>query len=187
MITHYGLFRPSNPDSPMIKEFEFFRSQGGLTEEWGKSWEAIHGAESTADARAIFAKSKNVKLSPIYGAEQNPVPKKVKMTRWYLEEDPVIRRRVGKTGEECSELLKVCCRITLQGINGINPSSGKSNREELLEEMADVSVQINHTMKALDVTYDESNSWSNRTRLKDSQMDEWEDLEKTGRDWEDRS
>ena len=33
-----------------VKEGEFFRSQGGLTEDWGKAWKAID-AESVDDAR----------------------------------------------------------------------------------------------------------------------------------------
>ena len=34
-----------------VKEGEFFESQGGLTEDWGKAWHAI-GAYNTDDARA---------------------------------------------------------------------------------------------------------------------------------------
>ena len=37
-----------------------------------------------------------------------------KMTKWIPESDPMILRRVGKTGEECAELSKVCSRITIQ-------------------------------------------------------------------------
>ena len=111
----------------------------------------------------------------------------VKMTKWELEQDPIIRRRVGKTGEECSELLKVCCRISLQGLNGINPSSKKSNREELLEEMADVEAQVQCTVKALEISTIERLNYFNRINEKKRQMDEWEDIEITGRDWEDRS
>lgn len=34
-----------------VKEGDFFESQGGLTEEWGRGWVAIE-AESIEDARA---------------------------------------------------------------------------------------------------------------------------------------
>ena len=36
IITHYGVFRESVPNSPGIKEAGFFVSQGGLKEDWGK-------------------------------------------------------------------------------------------------------------------------------------------------------
>lgn len=65
-ITHYGLFRKQVPNSPMIKEAEFFHQQGGLVEKWGESWEAIHSAISVEDARRKFAESKGVVLSSIY-------------------------------------------------------------------------------------------------------------------------
>lgn len=69
MITHYGLFRKDVPNSPMIKDAEFFQSQGGLTEDWGQNWEPINDADSISSARHQFAKSKGVTLSPIYGWE----------------------------------------------------------------------------------------------------------------------
>lgn len=69
-VTHYGLFRPQVPASPMIKEAEFFASQGGLTEDWGKSWEPIHDALSVGDARRKIAEKYSVTLSHIYFGER---------------------------------------------------------------------------------------------------------------------
>lgn len=69
-ITHYGLFRASVPESPQIKEASLFESQGGLIENWGKTWEAIHDASSIGDARRKFAQSKGTKLSSIYWDEK---------------------------------------------------------------------------------------------------------------------
>ena len=69
MITHYGLFRKAAPSSPMIKEAEFFKSQGGLTQAWGKNWEPIRDASTIGEARRKFAIDKGVKLSSIYHGE----------------------------------------------------------------------------------------------------------------------
>lgn len=70
MITHYGLFRPQVPNSPMIKEVEFFKDQGGLLKEWGKSWEPIEDCTSIGEARRKIASKYNVTLSPIYYGEK---------------------------------------------------------------------------------------------------------------------
>lgn len=70
MITHYGLFRTAVPESPMIKEAEFFKSQGGLVDAWGKNWEPIINATSIGNARRQFALAKGVRLSPIYHGEK---------------------------------------------------------------------------------------------------------------------
>jgi len=71
--THYGQFREVCPSSPMIKDASLFVRQGGLVEEWGKGWEPIYGASSIGDARRIFARSKNVTLSPLYDDEDAEV------------------------------------------------------------------------------------------------------------------
>lgn len=69
MITHYGLFRSIAPQSPMIKEAGFFRDQGGLSEEWGKTWEPIENATGIGDARRKIAIKYGVNLSHIYDGE----------------------------------------------------------------------------------------------------------------------
>ncbi len=70
MVTHYGLFRSVAPNSPMIKEADFFIGQGGLREEWGRSWEPIEDATSIGDARRKFAAKHGVALSSLYGGEE---------------------------------------------------------------------------------------------------------------------
>lgn len=60
------------------------------------------------------------------------------ISAWIPEPDPHIRATVGKLGEECSELAKVCFRISISGIDAIDPDSGRTNREELYKELADV-------------------------------------------------
>jgi hypothetical protein len=63
------------------------------------------------------------------------------MSKWLPEKDSLVLRRVGKAGEECSELSKVCFRIVIQGLDGVDPKSGHTNREELTDEVADVLAQ----------------------------------------------
>jgi hypothetical protein len=64
--THYVLDR--NGSAPFVKEAGFFRSQGGLTEEWGKKWVPVI-ASSIGDARRKAAEMFGVELSPIYAGE----------------------------------------------------------------------------------------------------------------------
>lgn len=97
------------------------------------------------------------------------------MSPWKPERDPVILRRMGKTGEEAAELLKVTNRVVIQGIDGIDPASGKSNRQMLLEETADLMAQcrINIAYFGLDEAAIQA-----RIATKTAQMYEWEELVK---------
>lgn len=69
-VTHYGQFREQVPGSPMIKEAEFFKSQGGLTEPWGKHWEPIYDAKTCGDARRKIAAKYGATLSFLYLGEK---------------------------------------------------------------------------------------------------------------------
>lgn len=93
------------------------------------------------------------------------------MTKWVPETDPAILRRVGKTGEECAELSKVCSRITIQGLDGVDPATGESNRDALAKEIADVLAQCRVTVRALKLDADSINL---RDIAKQDQMAEWE-------------
>lgn len=93
------------------------------------------------------------------------------MSKWIPESDPMVLRRVGKTGEECAELAKVCSRITIQGLDGVDPASGVSNREALAKEVADVVAQCYTTIFALGLDND---AISARVVEKRRQMVEWE-------------
>jgi len=95
------------------------------------------------------------------------------MNKWELAEDPILRRRMGKTGEELSELAAVVNRIQIQGIDSVDPSSGKTNRQRLEEEMADVMAQCRVTIEVLGL--DES-AMHMREIEKRRQMAEWESL-----------
>jgi len=71
------------------------------------------------------------------------------MNKWTPESNSLVLSRVGKTGEECAELGKICSRIVIQGLDGIDPASGVSNREALSNEIADVLAQCEMTMRVL--------------------------------------
>lgn len=93
------------------------------------------------------------------------------MTKWVPEADPKIQRRVGKTGEEAAELLKVISRIQIQGLAGVDPATGKHNRQALTEEIADVLAQCKVTVEELDL---DSDFILERAALKVEQMAQWE-------------
>jgi hypothetical protein len=95
-----------------------------------------------------------------------------RMSPWKVTTDPMILRRVGKTGEELCEAGAVCCRIVIQGLDEIDPSSGKTNRQRLVEELADVQAQIDVTRKAL--LAGESRQFEERTLVKIGNMADWE-------------
>lgn len=98
------------------------------------------------------------------------------MSKWKVTQDPLILRRMGKTGEELGELQNVISRIIIQGIDEIDPGTGKSNRKRLIEEIADVMVQCYVTIATLDLPQKEIDE---RINEKVSMMAEWERLYKS--------
>lgn len=96
---------------------------------------------------------------------------KPRLSKWVPEIDPMILRRIGKTGEECAELSKVCSRITIQGLDGVDPASGETNRAALAKEIADVIAQCYTTISALGL---DDHAIRARCVEKQRQMAEWE-------------
>lgn len=94
-----------------------------------------------------------------------------RMSPWRVTTDPMILRRVGKTGEEANELGAVACRIVIQGIDEVDPSSGKTNRQRFFEELADVQAQINCSRRAFLIDAD---AFEDRVARKESDMADWE-------------
>lgn len=101
------------------------------------------------------------------------MPAQITMTKWELEADTMTRRRVGKTAEECAELLAVLARISIQGIDAVDPASGKTNRQRMQEEIADVYAQLDECVSKISV---DNIAISNRRTEKRRQMLEWEQL-----------
>lgn len=58
---------------------------------------------------------------------------------WIPVTDRVDLAHLGKLGEETGELSAVVSRCIIQGLDGIEPGTGKINRVWLAEEIADVS------------------------------------------------
>lgn len=95
------------------------------------------------------------------------------MNRWVPDDNPHQARRLGKTAEEVCELGSVLARISIQGIDAIDPSSGKTNRQRLLDETADVIAQCDCNMWSL-FSDDERKYVHERALEKRRQMAEWE-------------
>lgn len=94
-----------------------------------------------------------------------------RMNPWKADLTPIESRRLGKTAEELSELLAVIARMTIQGIDEIDPGSGKTNRQRFIDETADVIAQINCNFRAFDMPADEIDE---RVQHKEALMAEWE-------------
>lgn len=93
------------------------------------------------------------------------------MSPWLPINDPEMQRRIGKSSEELSELLAVFARIGIQGMDEIDPSSGKTNRQRMHEETADVLAQLACNMRAFGM---DAEAIRRRQALKEAQMAEWE-------------
>lgn len=95
----------------------------------------------------------------------------VKMHPWVPTTDLKLLRRFGKLIEELGELSTVAGRCIIQGIDEIDPSSGKVNRQRLEEELADVLAQCSVTIEVLRLS--SKTIWP-RVGKKERQMAEWE-------------
>lgn len=95
------------------------------------------------------------------------------MNKWTPTTNLLELRRLGKLGEELGELGNVASRCIIQGLDEVDPGTGKVNRQRLLDELADVYAQIECTIEAfgLDRTY-----YAERVVRKVRQMGEWEAL-----------
>lgn len=96
---------------------------------------------------------------------------KPRMAKWTPTTDPLTLRRMGKLGEELGEAQTVAARVIIQGIDEVDPGSGKVNRQRLMDELADVQAQIGCTVLAFDL---DQHYMGRRTAEKMRQMAEWE-------------
>jgi NTP pyrophosphatase (non-canonical NTP hydrolase) len=95
------------------------------------------------------------------------------MNKWTPTTDLLTLRRMGKLGEELGEAQAVAARVIIQGIDEVDPGSGKVNRQRLMDELADVQAQIGCTVLAFDL---DQGYMARRTAEKMRQMAEWEAL-----------
>lgn len=96
-----------------------------------------------------------------------------KMNKWTPTTDLRTLRRLGKLQEELGELQAVVARCIIQGIEEVDPASGKTNRVRLTHEAADVLAQLGLTREQFNL--DEEVIFS-RVASKTRQMAEWEAL-----------
>lgn len=61
---------------------------------------------------------------------------------WHPIKDAIDLKTLGKLGEECGELSSAVSRCIIQGVNEKEPVTGKSNKQWLQEEVADVLANI---------------------------------------------
>lgn len=93
------------------------------------------------------------------------------LSKWIPTTDLMTLRRAGKFIEEGGESIAVAARVIIQGIDEVDPGSGKTNRQRLMDELADVQAQIGCTVLAFDLDQD---YMARRTAEKMRQMAEWE-------------
>jgi hypothetical protein len=95
------------------------------------------------------------------------------VTKWMPTTDRMLQRRMGKTGEKLGELSAVTNRILIQGIDEIDPSSGKTNRHRLEDEIADVYAQLDENISRLGLNVE---LIEQRRQVKRGYMQEWEEM-----------
>jgi len=96
---------------------------------------------------------------------------KPKLTKWTPTTDLMMLRRMGKLIEELGELSNVAARCIIQGIDEVDPGTGKVNRQRLHDELADVLAQVHCTIETLGLS---STGIAERRNDKIAQMAEWE-------------
>lgn len=75
--------------------------------------------------------------------ETNDIPN-TEVSDWVPMSNPVHLAVLGKAGEELGELISAKDRCIIQGLDGIDPDSGKVNRDWLTDEVADVAAMLLH-------------------------------------------
>jgi hypothetical protein len=59
-------------------------------------------------------------------------------SKWLPITDQRALAALGKLAEECNELGAIIARCIIQGLDGVNPDTGKININDLQKEIADV-------------------------------------------------
>lgn len=85
---------------------------------------------------------------------------------------------IGKLGEEASELSSAIFRCIIQGISECEPTTGKSNRQWLLEEFADVHALLALVQTELHMTPDEEKAVAARFLRKLEMKRKWMEMVK---------
>lgn len=95
------------------------------------------------------------------------------VSAWLPTTDSKELRVLGKALEETGELVNVLARCIIQGIDEIDPGSGKRNRERLLNEVADVMTQLLRVQEHYGLS---EYAIEDRINFKTACMQEWDRL-----------
>ncbi|WP_375599353.1 hypothetical protein [Devosia sp. Naph2] len=90
---------------------------------------------------------------------------------WLPEQDRHRLAVLGKLAEECNELAGRAVRCIIQGLDEVDPDTGRTNRAELEREIADVEACLSQAQKRLGVAFD-----LDRAAGKSRGFDRWHDL-----------
>jgi hypothetical protein len=60
---------------------------------------------------------------------------------WVPISSPILIAIIGKTLEELGELISALGRMLIQGVQGVDPKTGKTNTQMVTEEIADVNAK----------------------------------------------
>lgn len=131
----------------LIEENELFLARDLLARQWNVSLEQ-------AGAAIALYQSEGPK-SPFLGKDGKTI------SPWRPTTNQVELKTVLKLIEELGEAVSAAARTLMQGVDGTNPEDGKSNRQWLQEELADVHAGTVLTAKFYGLSREEINTRSN--------------------------
>lgn len=76
---------------------------------------------------------------------------------WWPVTDPLDVKHLGKAVEETGELVSIMGRILTQGVDGVDPKSGKCNRVAMEDEIADVIAKVESLCERFSLDVDRIN------------------------------
>lgn len=90
--------------------------------------------------------------------------------------DQIVLKHLGKLAEETGELSSAVARCIIQGLDGLEPTSGKINRRWLEEEIADVLACVDVTRDYLKL---DDEFIERRVEEKKRKFASWHDMAET--------
>lgn len=73
------------------------------------------------------------------------------ISAWFPEQDQIRLAVLSKLIEECNELSARAARCIAQGVDEIDPDSGRTNRVEMTREVSDVIACCQKLSDAMDI------------------------------------
>lgn len=84
------------------------------------------------------------------------------ITLWLPETRTVIHQALGKAAEESAELSKIAVRCIIQGLDAVDPVTGKPNRQSLADELADIEATTEWLFELLSLDVEAHNARATR-------------------------